>query len=69
MLVWEEIMQKSPTMKKIVEDKIAEEVAKKQMEIDELKTKLAQAEADNISTMMALTEVYEQLLTLQGGTV
>jgi glutamine synthetase len=69
MLVWEEIMQKSPTMKKIVEDKIAEEVAKKQMEIDELKTKLAQAEADNISTMMALTGVYEQLLTLQGGTV
>ena len=38
MLTWEEIMQNAPTMKGLVEQKIAEEVAKKQVEIDELKT-------------------------------
>jgi len=37
MLAWEEIMQKAPTMKRLVEDKITEEVAKKQAEIDALK--------------------------------
>ena len=66
-LVWDEIMQNSPTMKQLVESKIAEEVAKKDVEIQDLQTKNSELEADNISTMLALTDVYEQLLTLQGG--
>lgn len=40
MLAWEEIMSKCPTMKKIVEDKIAEEVTKKDEEIAELKAQV-----------------------------
>lgn len=34
-----------------------------------LKEVNAQLEQENVNTMLALTEVYEQLLTLQGGTV
>lgn len=33
--------------------------------IDELKTKLAQAEEDNLTTLEALAEVYEMMLTMQ----
>ncbi len=37
MLAWEEIMSKAPTMKRLVENKIAYEIAQKQAEIDALK--------------------------------
>ena len=37
MLAWEEIMQNAPTMKQLFEQKITEEVSKKQVEIDTLK--------------------------------
>ncbi len=67
--MYEEIMKNSPTMRVLVERKIAEEIAKKQAEIDELKAKNAQLEQENVSIILALTEVYEQLLLLQGGTV
>jgi hypothetical protein len=42
---WDEIMAKSPTMKALVEAKIAEEVGKKQAEIDVLRTDLALTQA------------------------
>ncbi len=67
--MYEEIMKNSPTMRVLVEGKIAEEIAKKQAEIDESKAKNAQLEQENVSIILALTEVYEQLLLLQGGTV
>ncbi len=67
--MYEEIMKNSPTMRALVERKIAEEIAKKQAEIDELKAKNAQLEQENVSVVLALTEVYEQLLLLQGGAV
>ncbi len=38
---WDEIMSKSPIMKALVEAKIAEEVGKKQTEIDALNADLA----------------------------
>lgn len=40
MTLWETIMSKSPTMKQLIEDKIAEEIGKKQTEIEDLKAKL-----------------------------
>ncbi len=39
-MAWEEIMKKCPTMKELVEQKIVEEVAKKQAEIDGLKAQV-----------------------------
>jgi len=38
MLTWDEIMVKAPFMKDIVEKKVAEEVAKKDIEISQLKS-------------------------------
>ena len=45
MTLWDEIMQKSPVMKQLVENKIVEEVALKQVEIDELRAELDLAKA------------------------
>lgn len=45
MTLWETIMSKSPTMKQLIEDKIAEEIGKKQTEIDDLKAKLELAQS------------------------
>lgn len=54
MLAWEEIMQNAPTMKKIVEDKVVEEVAKKQVEIDQLKQENAnlQTQVDELTVLV-----------------
>jgi hypothetical protein len=59
MLAWEEIMSKAPTMKKLVEDKINEEVAKKQVEIDQLK-------ADKQALQDQLDILALEILTLKG---
>lgn len=48
MTLWDEIMQKSPVMKQLVENKIAEEVALKQVEIDALR-----ADNDSLQTQIA----------------
>lgn len=40
MLAWDEIMSKCPTMKKLIEDKISEEVAPLQQRIAELETQI-----------------------------
>ena len=48
MTLWDEIMQKSPVMKQLVENKIAEEVGKKQVEIDALR-----ADNDSLQTQIA----------------
>lgn len=45
MTLWDEIMEKSPVMKQLIENKIAEEVALKQVEIDELRAELDLAKA------------------------
>lgn len=49
-LAWEEIMQKAPTMKRLVEDKIAYEMAQKQAEIDALKQE-NQSLQDQVDTL------------------
>lgn len=74
--MYEEIMKNSPTMRGIFEGKIAEEVGKKQAEIDDLKQQLAEKDAeiqqlqtDGVNTMLALTDVYEDVLTIKGGTI
>lgn len=48
MTLWDEIMQKSPVMKQLIENKIAEEVGKKQVEIDALR-----ADNDSLQTQIA----------------
>jgi len=61
-LLWGVIVQKCPEIAASIENKIAEEVGKKQAEIDTLNTKLVQAEADNIIALEALAEVYEMII-------
>ena len=48
MTLWDEIMQKSPNMRQLIENKIAEEVALKQVEIDALR-----ADNDSLQTQIA----------------
>jgi len=59
MLAWEEIMQKCPTMKQLIETKINEEVAKKQVEIDQLKAE-KEVLQDQLDTFAL------EILTLKG---
>ena len=46
--IWDEVMNKLPNMKQLIENKIAEEVALKQAEIDELR-----ADNDSLQTQIA----------------
>lgn len=46
--IWDEVMNKLPNMKQLIENKIAEEVALKQIEIDELR-----ADKDSLQTQIA----------------
>lgn len=61
-MLWDEIMQNCPTMKGIVEQKIAEEVGKKDIEIQQLKEEkiiLAQ-------NVLDLATVVEAMLLIGG---
>ena len=46
--IWDEVMNKLPNMKQLIENKIAEEVGKKQVEIDALR-----ADNDSLQTQIA----------------
>lgn len=58
-LVWDTIMENSTTMKQLVENKISEEVAKKQTEIDQLNT-----DKDNLQSQIDTLAL--EILTLMG---
>lgn len=58
-LTWELIMENSPTMRGIIEDKITEEVTKKDIEIQELRDQNS-ALQDEIDTLAL------QILTMMG---
>jgi hypothetical protein len=49
-LAWDEIMAKSPTMKKLIEDKIAEEIEPVKAENAALKVRVDELEAQIQST-------------------
>jgi SMC interacting uncharacterized protein involved in chromosome segregation len=44
-LAWDEIMSKCPTMKKLIEDKITEEISKKDAEISALTARVDELKA------------------------
>ena len=52
-MLWNDIMQKCPEMKGLVESKITEEVEKKQSEIDALKERLDASENAILALMDA----------------
>ncbi len=56
MNTWEMIMEKSPTMKRLVEEKITSEIASKQAEIEQLKQ-------ENTALQIAIAELAEQQVT------
>ncbi len=76
-MLWNEILEKSPTIRQLFEEKITQEVQKKQVEIDELKqentalqiavAELAVAQAEEITALQLA--IAELSTTLSGGEV
>ena len=65
-MVWDEIMEKSPKMKALVENKIAEEVGKKQVEIDELKAENNVLTANNDTLQSHVADMQIALAEILG---
>ena len=57
--IWDEVMNKLPNMKQLIENKIAEEVGKKQVEIDALR-------ADNDSLQKQIADLQIALAQIMG---
>lgn len=60
------LMEKMPNFKRLVEEKVAQEINPVIQENEELKERLELAEQDNLIALEALTELYEMFIAGEG---